>query len=275
MLIIGCGKVGAHIAKQCSRPKENIFAWVRRADAANSLQAFTTPILSDIGQPDWSFPKIHNQAQWVYTIPPSVYSKHDVEHDEHLAKFLAHIPKQAIPARCLYISTSGVYGNHNGAWVDETTPPHPISLRAKRRWDAEQQWQNWCDENGVDLIIARAPGIIYSQEQILERARSGQPLIHPDEAPYTNLVNADYLAKSCLFLLSKAPAGVYNISDRAPVTSTSYILDACEKAGLPAPELVSMVEAEKLFNPIRMSFLKESRRINCDKLYGLMGKPYC
>lgn len=275
MLIIGCGKVGARIAQQCSRPKDHIFAWVRRKEAMDTLQDISTPILSDIDQNNWSFPNVNNQAQWVYTIPPSIYSNDDSQRDERLAKFLSHTPKEAIPARCLYISTSGVYGNHNGDWVDENTPPHPISMRAKRRWDAEQQWQNWCNKNGVDLIIVRAPGIIYSQKQILERAQSGQPLIHPDEAPYTNLVCADYLARSCLFLLSKAPAGVYNVSDRAPVTSTSYILEACEKAGLRAPELVSMAEAEKIFSPMRMSFLKESRRINCDKLYGLMGKPYC
>lgn len=274
MLIIGCGKVGTRIAQQCSRPKENIFAWVRRTDAMNSLQEWTTPILSDIDQPNWLFPDIKHQAHWVYTIAPCAYSSDDSTYDERLAKFLAHTPKEAVPARCLYISTSGVYGHHNGDWVDESTPPHPISLRAKKRWNAEQQWQNWCDENGVDLIIARAPGIIYSPKQILERAQSGQPLIHPDEAPYTNLVSADYLARSCLFLLSKAPTGVYNISDKAPVTSTRYILDACEQAGLPHPNFVSMAKAEKLFSPMRMSFLKESRRLKCDKLYELMGWPF-
>lgn len=261
MLIIGCGDVGMRIA-QFTSPHRALHGLVRRAEAATALEAVgMTPHLVDLDA-DFSFPTLPPQAQWVYLAPPD-----RADHkDNRLARWLQATPAEQRPARLVYISTSGVYGDHHGGWVDETTPVQPQTERAQRRVDAEQQLQTWCAEHGIDLLILRVPGIIGAGRDSLSRLQSGEPLIHPDEAPYTNLVDADYLAKAIVFLASKAETGIYNISDREPVTVTQRYLSLCKEHGIDVPAFISMDEAKEHYSPMRMSYLQESRRLNTDKL---------
>lgn len=261
MLIIGCGDIGLRIA-QHANPEREFYGVVRSAKSAEKLQAAAIhSVRIDMDQ-QFSFPAIPAQAQWVYLAPPDRKNLQD----NRLRAWLQATPAEQRPARLIYISTSGVYGDHQGGWVDEQTPVNPQTDRAKRRVDAEQQLHTWCEQHKVELYILRVPGIIGIGRDSLSRLQSGEPIIHPDEAPYTNLVDADYLAKAILFLGSKAQGGIYNVSDREPVTVSERYLSLCKEHAIPLPAFISIQQAKECYSPMRLSYLNESRRMNTDKL---------
>lgn len=264
MLIIGCGDIGLRIAQHAS-PERELYGVVRSDESASKLQAAAIHSLQVDMDENLVFPAVPAQAQWVYLVPPDRNNLHD----NRLRAWLAATPAEQRPARLVYISTSGVYGDHQGGWVDEHTPVQPETDRAKRRVDAEQLLHNWCSKHCIDLLILRVPGIIGIGRDSLNRLQSGEPLIHPDQAPYTNVVDADYLAKAILFLASKAEAGIYNISDRQPITVTERYLSLCAQYAIPVPRFISLEQAKLIYSPMRMSYLNESRRLNTDKLWSV------
>src|SRR5919198_910806 len=95
------------------------------------------------------------------------------------------------PRRLVYLSTSGVYGDCGGAWVDESRPLNPQTARARRRADAESQLERWCDAHGTTLIVLRVPGIYAADRLPLERLRHRLPVLRAGEDVYTSHIHAD------------------------------------------------------------------------------------
>src|SRR5687767_8026720 len=94
------------------------------------------------------------------------------ETDSRTANLLAALEKgRILPARVVYVSTSGVYGDCAGARVDEARPPAPRTARARRRLDAERRLALWCNPRGVPLVVLRAPGIYAADRLPLARLR--------------------------------------------------------------------------------------------------------
>src|SRR5687767_12438016 len=92
----------------------------------------------------------------LHLAPPPAHG----EIDSRTANLLAALEKgRILPARVVYVSTSGVYGDCGGARVDEARPIAPATPRARRRADAERQLTAWCSEKGIPLVVLRAPGI--------------------------------------------------------------------------------------------------------------------
>ena len=267
MLIIGCGDVGQRLIG-LANPDRPFIAWVRSDDSARAAEAVgATAVTLDIDG-DFQFPDIPPQAQWLYSAPPPRSGQCDLR----LQRFLARVPQEQRPARVQYISTSSVYGDCGGDWVDETAPRNPGSDRGQRRADAEEQWQSWCDSHGVELQILRVPGIVGRGRDKLERLKKGEPILNPDEATWTNVIDADDLARLLLVLASKAPAGIYNISDDCPTTSSERALRLCQKLDIPSPPFITRQEAEATWSPMRLSFLNESRRLDIQKLKSTLGE---
>ena len=107
----------------------------------------------------------------------------------HLLAALA--TRGILPARVVYVSTSGVYGDCGGARVDESRAVHPQTDRARRRVDAERRLALWCSARGVALVILRAPGIYAADRLPLARLRAGTPVLREADDVYTNHIHAE------------------------------------------------------------------------------------
>lgn len=164
----------------------------------------------------------------------------------------------------VYISTSGVYGDCAGEWVDENRRPQPLTQRARRRLDAEQQLQAWAQRSGQRLAILRVPGIYGPGRLPVKRLQQGKPVLHPDQAPFSNRIHSQDLAQVCLLALDKGD-GIYNVSDGSATSMSQYFLQCAEHLGLPQPPLINRTQAETQFSPALLSFYRESRRLNIDK----------
>lgn len=202
----------------------------------------------------------------LYTVPPSSESQSDVR----LQRLLAVL--DPAPSRFVYISTTGVYGDHGGAAVSEETPTNPGSDHAARRVAAEDALTSWAAGTGCAAVVLRVPGIYGPGRLGIERLREGSPAIDEDDAGPGNRVHVDDLANCCRAALADhVPAGVYNVGDGDHRTSTWFANEVARQCELPAPPTISMADARREFSPMRMSFLGESRRVDTTKMRDVLG----
>lgn len=183
--------------------------------------------------------------------------------DTRTTHLLAALAKgRILPARVVYVSTSGVYGDCGGACVDELRGVRPQTDRAHRRVDAERQLAQWCNARGVVLVILRVPGIYAADRLPLARLRAGTPALRAEDDVYTSHVHADDLAAIVVSALgAAAPAGIYNASDDSEIRMGDWFDLVAERAGLPRPPRIPRSEAAGRIAPELLSFMGESRRL--------------
>jgi len=193
--------------------------------------------------------------------------------DTRTANLLAALEKgRILPARIVYVSTSGVYGDCAGARVDETRPPAPQTERARRRLHAEIQLAQWAGDRGVDLVVLRVPGIYAAERLPLERLRAATPVLRSEDDVYTNHIHADDLAAIvCRALDDEAPAGVYNASDDTEMKMGDWFDLVADGHSLPRPPRISGELAPGRIPAALLSFMQESRRLDNTRLKSVLG----
>jgi nucleoside-diphosphate-sugar epimerase len=176
------------------------------------------------------------------------------------------------PKAFVYISTTGVYGDTEGGFVDESTPVQPRTERARRRVSAEEMTRVWCTERRVRRVVLRVPGIYGPGRLPLDRLKQREPVVCPEDAGITNRIHVDDLVTACeLAVVNKEARGVYNVTDGNSISSTAFFDAVANIAGLPCPPRVSMEEAQLTFSPERLSFLNESRRVGNERMLKHLG----
>ncbi len=264
-VILGCGDVGRRIAQQLINQgvePTQITAFVRSSiDQAEALGVKVERLDLDADLPDM---QICESAICYYTIAPQKEGRQDRRSRALIAKF----KEQAItPATFVLISTTGVYGDHQGEWVDETTPAQPQTERGQRRLDSEQQWMQWGKSNQVDTVILRVPGIYAYSRLPVKRIQAGTPVVRPQECGFTNRIHADDLARACICAAQHGRAGeVYNATDGTPGKISEYLTEAANVLGLPTLPEISMNEAQQVLSASMLSYLGESRKISNQKM---------
>lgn len=257
VFVVGVGYTGRRLLSRLDEP-----VGVSRSD--NPGLAIPTVQL-DLDSDDPVSLDVHAADSLVYTVPPS----REAENDVRLERLLSGLT--TAPARIVYLSTSGVYGNHDGAPVTEETPIAPATERAKRRASAERSLSDWCARNDSALIVLRVPGIYGPGRLGTDRLAAGTTVISESEAGPGNRIHVDDLTSCVLAALAPAvPAGIYNVGDGDYRSSTWFLGEVARQSGLPGPEIVSREEALRTFSPMRLSFLLESRRVDVGKMLKLM-----
>jgi nucleoside-diphosphate-sugar epimerase len=176
------------------------------------------------------------------------------------------------PSRIVYISTTGVYGDCQGNWIDEDSPVNPQVDRALRRYDAEQQLLEYGDETATDIVILRVAGIYGPGKLPLKRIREGHPVIRKQESPFTNRIHSSDLVKIALAAMNKGRHGaIYHACDGSPGTMAEYFSAVARKAGLPLPPEISLLEGNERLSSGMMSYMRESRRLSNDKTLRELG----
>jgi nucleoside-diphosphate-sugar epimerase len=267
VFIVGCGDIGRRVAGLWRQRGVRVTALARSERSAQALRA--AGIATRPGDLDDAASlaglDVHGMLLY-YFAPPSP----DGERDERLRNFVAAV--KGAPRRAVYISTTGVYGDAAGAWVDEDTPPAPGTGRGRRRLDAEQTIADWAARLGADAVILRVPGIYGPGRLPLERIRRAEPVLDPAECGYTNRIHAEDLAEVCVAAAEHGrPGAVYNVSDGAPGTMTEYLFAVADAAGLPRPPVVGIDEARRVMSAGMLSYLGESRRIANDRMLAELG----
>jgi nucleoside-diphosphate-sugar epimerase len=169
-----------------------------------------------------------------------------------------------------YLSTTGVYGDREGEWVDETQRVQPSSRRGSRRAKAEEQWLSLFRDDNLPVHIFRLAGIYGPGRSALDSVRAGVARRINKEGHSFARIHVEDIVQVLLASFEKqAPGEIYNVSDDLPAPSHEVITYACELLGRPLPPMVEFDDAN--LAPITRSFYMDNRRVKNDKIKSDLG----
>lgn len=259
-IVAGTGYSGSRVL--ASLPKENAIGLSRSAVTSTGGHRVLQADLDADSRPDLA---PDGDYVLLYTVPPAAASP-----DSRLARLLEML--QPAPLRVVYLSTSGVYGNCDGRLTDESATVRPRTARARRRAAAEEMLRQWCSSNSCEVTVLRVPAIYGPGRLGLERIRTAMPVIADEDAPPGNRIHVDDLVECCIAALNCAkPAGVYNVGDGDFRTAGWFARTVARLSGLPPRPEISMQQALQTFSAQRLSFLRESRRLDNARMRELLG----
>jgi nucleoside-diphosphate-sugar epimerase len=268
LLIVGFGDIARRAAPDLIA-RYRVVALVRTTEAAaRVVRLGATPVIGDLDRPE-SLASLGGAAECVlHLAPPDADGDRDARTrslvDVLSARgMLAHANRTICrPERLVYVSTSGVYGDCGGAYVDETRPVNPQSDRARRRVDAERTLLDWGTRENVSVSILRVPGIYAADRLPIERLERGTPALREDDDVFTNHIHADDLAQVCVAALLHGASGrIYNVSDDSEMKMGDYFDLVADRAALPRPPRIARADAAGRISPVLLSFMCESRRL--------------
>jgi nucleoside-diphosphate-sugar epimerase len=166
-----------------------------------------------------------------------------------------------------YLSTTAVYGDHGGAWVDETTPPTPASERGQWRADAEAAW---AAIPGLPLHIFRLAGIYGPGRGPFAKVRAGtaRRIVKPGQV-FSRIHVADIAQILAASIAQPNPGAIYNVCDDDPAPPQNVIAHAADLLGLPVPPEIPFVSAD--MTPMARSFYGENKRVRNDRIKDELG----
>jgi nucleoside-diphosphate-sugar epimerase len=195
----------------------------------------------------------------------------DAAGDPVLARYGKEIAAAASIKWLGYLSTTGVYGNRDGAWVDEDTLPAPSADRSARRLAAEEEWRVAAGARPLDIM--RVAGIYGPGRSALDDVRAGRArrVIKPGHA--FGRIHRDDIAHAVLAAMRIPPSGtrVLNLNDDEPAESADVIEEAARLLGADAPPSVPFAQAVAGMSEMGRSFWQENRRVSSAKTRAALG----
>jgi len=258
ILIMGCGYVGSKLAQACLARGIRVIGTTRsqqrqtqlrktgiEAVLAVSPQDFPDDLLASVDAVLDSIPLTRDEqgmhASQPYWLP-------------ELAPKLSHIQWAG------YLSTTGVYGDAGGAWVDETYPCHPDSARGLERLQAEQAWLN----SGLPAEVFRLAGIYGPERNILGRLKSGGYKTVQWQPPhYSSRIHIDDIVAALLAAMHQPrPGRIVNLADDLPLPHADYVKELAQLIGAPEPEILSEQDGEQQLSPMALAFFRDNKRVS-------------
>ncbi len=184
-----------------------------------------------------------------------------------LAEKIAAAPKLK---KIVYLSTIGVYGDHGGAWIDETAELRPSNDRTRWRVTAERDWLALGEQTGKQVYVLRLSGIYGPGRSVIEKLRDGtaKRLIKPGQV-FNRIHVADIAQAINACFVGSAPSGVYNVTDDEPAPPQDVVTYAAELLGVTPPPEQEFVAAQ--LSPMARSFYGENKRTSNKKMREVLG----
>ena len=261
LLIVGCGDVGQRVLRALGAHWRVHVLTSTPARVPALRAAGAVPLVGDLDDPA-TLGRLGGLAERVLHLAPPPGQG---ETDPRTAALVRALWRGGRVRQLVYGSTSGVYGDCAGAFIDETRQVAPTTPRAHRRVDAEARLRHFGRASGCTVTVLRIPGI-YALDRPggdpRERLRRGMPVLQPVHDVHTNHVHADDLARACIAaLLRGRPQRVVHACDDSALKMGEHYDLVADLSGLPRPPRVTPEEAARQLGPMAMSFLGESRRL--------------
>ncbi|MHA7887598.1 SDR family oxidoreductase [Roseicyclus sp.] len=254
LLIFGYGYTARHLVSEMNPAPGDVRVTTRSADKAAQLEAE--------GLTARVFPGTDMAADLHWATHVLITAGPEDGHDPVLAHARDAIVAAADGLVWVgYLSTTGVYGDHSGGWVDEETPLTPSTARGRARVAAEGEWQALFHAHGLPLHIFRLAGIYGPGRGPFAKVREGtaRRIVKPGQV--FSRIHVEDIAQVLIASMAHPQAGaVYNLCDDDPAPPQDVIAHAAELLGLPVPPEVPHDEAE--LSPMARSFYAESKRVD-------------
>jgi nucleoside-diphosphate-sugar epimerase len=169
-----------------------------------------------------------------------------------------------------YLSTVGVYGDYQGAWVSEQTPPRPTSARSIARWHVEEEWREFGERNGKTVQIFRLSGIYGPHKNALVNLQNGtaRRIIKPDQV-FNRIHVEDIAGAAAAGLEHPDLLGVFNVTDNEPAPPQDVVAYAAHLLNVPCPPDIPFENAS--LSEMGRSFYGENKRVSNVRLKNELG----
>jgi nucleoside-diphosphate-sugar epimerase len=276
LLCAGFGYSARHYVTLCGERYDRIAGTTRRVKSASALDAepvgahvvdglvfdgaVASPALSDA---------LADATVLLVSIPP------DRDGDPVLRHSRDVIASSRRLKSIVYLSTVAVYGNHDGRWVDEATPPNPVLPRAADRVEAERAWLAVGETCGIPVAVVRIAGIYGPGANALESVKAGRAQRIAKPGQVFNRIHVADLAhvidKSVDLALTRGAGGIFNAADDEPAAPGDPVSFAARLLGVEPPAEIAFEEARQTMTPLAASFYGESRRVRNDRIKSVLG----
>ena len=260
VVILGCGDVGLRFARQFG-DRLRLFGVVRRAEAMTEVrQAGALPLQIDLDTHKALRRLKGLGARVLHSAPPPASGNDDPRTRHALAAM-------ADSRVWVYLSTSGVYGDCAGRWIDETRAVAPRNDRAIRRVAAERRLRAATARGAIRATILRVPGIYAGDRLPIERLQRGTPALIESDDVYTNHIHADDLARIAFTALWRGRAQrVVHAVDDSDLKMGEYFDAVADAHALARPNRLPREALRQAVSPMLWSFMSESRRLSNARL---------
>lgn len=210
-------------------------------------------------------PALDNAELVIVSIPP------DAAGDPALALYANALRNGTQRKAIVYLSTIGVYGDHAGAWVDESTPANPKSPRSRERLQAELQWQDFGRATGIAIAIFRLPGIYGPGRNALINLVRGEAkrIVKPGQV--FNRIHVRDIAQAIEAAYARRANGVFNICDDEPAPAQDPVTFAAGLLGTAPPPEIAFDDTKDSMSPMALSFYAESKRVRNTRMKDELG----
>lgn len=261
-VIAGCGYTGRKLAERLLDGGAEVIALTKTSSCGVSG---AETVRLDLDDPPNDVQVDVKDANVLYFVPPSPGSMEDVR----LLTFLEHVIT-GVPKHFVLCSTTGVYGNCAGQWVDENAPLAPTTDKSRRRVASERACAKWADLHGVDLAILRVAAI-YGPGRVPVKTAADKIKLPPStRSGYTNRIHVDDLVSVFMAASERQATGAFNVADGSPMRMNEYFRLVAEIWGLPKPRGSQIEDAGR-------SGIRDSRKIDVarmrNELHGALRHP--
>ena len=263
LFIFGLGYSGLEIARVAEAAGWRVAGTCRTAEKAGRLRADGVAALVFDGTAPLPADTFADVSHILCTAAP------DAAGDPTLKACRAELGQ----ARWLgYLSTTGVYGDAAGEWVDEATPPHPTRPRSRQRLEAERAWQAVGQKTGAQVDIFRLPGIYGPGRSAIDQVKAGTARRIDKPGQLFSRIHVADIATTVLAAMSRTrPGAIYNVADDLPAASGEVVAFACALLGRPVPPAIPWEQAAPTLRDMARSFYAENRRVRNERIKRELG----
>lgn len=258
MLILGCGYVGQCLARACQDKGVHVFGTTRSYGRAEELTAMgIEPVIVD--EPtDIPDPILGKMDAVLDSIPLQRTRQGLMAGQSRWVPVLAGKLKNV--QWLGYLSTTGVYGDARGAWVDEAWPCHPTSQRGRERLKAERAWL----ESGLPAEVFRLAGIYGPGRNIIPRLmEGGYKVIRWSPPHFSSRIHVDDIVAALMVAMDHPRSGrIVNLADDLPMPHDEYACELARLVGAPDPIILSPEEGRRQLSPAALDFFRDNKRIS-------------
>jgi nucleoside-diphosphate-sugar epimerase len=263
LFIFGLGYSGLEIARLARAADWTVAGTVTSAEKAATLRADGIDARTFDGSAPLAAKDIASATHILCSIAPGTTGDPALRHCADLmggARWLG------------YLSTTGVYGDTGGAWVDETATPRPTQPRSIERLATERAWQKLGEKTGAAVDVFRLPGIYGPGRSAVDQVKADTARRIEKPGQVFSRIHIEDIAATVMAAMTAPHTGaIYNVVDDLPASSSDLIAYACELLGKPVPPAIPWAEVEPTMTAMARSFYSENRRVRNERIKRELG----
>lgn len=265
LFCFGLGYSASHVARMLAAEGWSIAGTARTPDGAAAIakQGYEALTFDGLSRADDVAASLTRATHVLVSVPPG-------EQDPVLRHHLADLDTAPSLKWIGYLSTLAVYGDSNGAWIDETAPMQATSTRGRQRIAAEAAWLSLGRSLQIPTQIFRLAGIYGPGRSAIDRLRDGTAhrIVKPGQV--FNRIHVDDIARTvCAAMVGPTISEIYNVTDDEPAPPQDVVAYAASLMGVSPPPEIDFADAD--LSPMARSFYADNKRVSNARLHQELG----